>query len=119
MLSFISSLSQKTEAFVVFLKDDYKFKDKKGILSKDISKKIESFASTIKSKKNKNEINSIDLSDKQKCIIVKINNNFKNAYPQDMGGKLFSFIKNYKDINDVEFYIDSLGIEKQKLINFF
>ena len=119
MLSFISSLSQKTEAFVVFIKDDYKFKDKKGILSKDISKRVESFVASLKSKKDQNEINSIDFSDKQKCIIVKINNNFKNAYPQDMGGKLFSFIKKNKEISEVEFYIDSLGVEKEKLVKFF
>ena len=52
MLSFISSLSRDSEAFAIFVTEKYDFKDKNGILSKDIVHKINSFLETFR-KKNK------------------------------------------------------------------
>ena len=60
MLSFASSLSSDSEAFAIFVNDNFNFKDKKNVLSKDISKKINSYLATLKEKKIEEEISSLD-----------------------------------------------------------
>ena len=42
MLSFTSSLSPDNEAFAIFVNDKFDYRDKKNVLSKEISKKINS-----------------------------------------------------------------------------
>ena len=53
MLSFASSLSPNSTAFALFVNEKYEYKDAKGILSKDISKKIDSFLKSLKAKNQK------------------------------------------------------------------
>ena len=72
MLSFVSSLSQNNEAFAIFVNDKFHFKDRKNLLSEEISKKINSYLSTLRDKKSEEEICSLDISGKQKCFIIKI-----------------------------------------------
>ena len=72
MLSFASSLSSDNEAFAIFVNDKFHFKDKKNLLSKEVSKKINSYLGALKYKKNEEEISSLDISSKQKCFIIKI-----------------------------------------------
>ena len=40
MLSFTGSLSPDCEAFAIFVNDKFQFKNKKDVLSKEVSKKI-------------------------------------------------------------------------------
>ena len=80
MLSFISSLSPDSDGIAVFVNEKYQYKDKKGILSKNLTQKINSFLSVIKDKKENDEILSFDISDKQKCFIVKIKNKYENFF---------------------------------------
>ena len=56
MLSFTSSLSDHSDAFVVFVTDKYDYKDKNNILSNELVKKIDSFLKSLKIKKKKEEI---------------------------------------------------------------
>ena len=42
MLSFTSNLSPSSEGFAIFVTENYHYRDKKSILSKDITKKINS-----------------------------------------------------------------------------
>ena len=77
MASFTSSLSPSSDAVALFVDEKYGYKDKKGVLPKDLVKKINSFISVLKNKKDAGEINSFDVSNKQKCFVVKI----KNKYP--------------------------------------
>ena len=65
MASFTRSLSPDSDAFAIFVNEKYAFKDKKGILSKDITTKINSFIKVSKNKKKDEEILSFDISDKQ------------------------------------------------------
>ena len=118
MLSFTSSLSQQSEAFAIFVAEKYDYKDKKNILSKNIVQKINSFLGVLKAKKKDEEISSIDISDKQKCFIIKIKDKHKSYSPQEKGGNFFSYLKKFKDINYVELYIDSLNFDKEKLVSF-
>ena len=53
MLSFTASLSPNSTAFALFVTEKYDYKDAKGILSKDITKKIDLFLKSLKEKKQK------------------------------------------------------------------
>ena len=72
MLSFASSLSSDSEAFAIFVNDKFHFNDRKNVLSKEASKKINSYLGTLKDKKSEEEISSLDISGKQKCFIIKV-----------------------------------------------
>jgi len=119
MLSFTSSLSPDCEAFAIFVTDKYDYKDKKDILSNNEVKKINSFLDVLKVKKKDEELSSFDVSNQQKCFIIKVKNKYENYYPQEIGGALFSYIKKFKDIKKVEFYVDSLDLDKEKTVKFF
>ena len=119
MLSFTSSLSPDYEAFAIFVTDKYDYKDKKDILSNNEVKKINSFLDVLKVKKKDEELSSFDVSNQQKCFIIKVKNKYENYYPQEIGGALFSYIKKFKDIKKVEFYVDSLDFDKEKTAKFF
>ena len=118
MASFISSLSPDSDGIAVFVNEKYQYKDKKGILSKNLTQKINSFLSVIKDKKENDEILSFDISDKQKCFIVKIKNKYENFFPGESGGRFFSYLKKVKNIKKVDLYIDTLDFDKQQLIEF-
>ena len=53
MLSFASSLSPDSEAFIIFVTEKYQYKDKNKVLSNSTVKKIDSFLSVLKVKKKK------------------------------------------------------------------
>ena len=91
MASFISSLSPDSDAFAIFVNEKYAYKDKKSILSEsDITQKIRFFFKcNLKNKKKEDEIISFDISDKQKCFIVKIKNKYESFFPEEVGGSFF------------------------------
>ena len=70
MLSFTSSFSLNSDAFAIFVTEKYVYKDKKGILPADTIKKINSFINVLKVKKEEEDINSFDISNRQKCFII-------------------------------------------------
>jgi len=120
MLSFTSSLSQDSEAFAIFVTEKYEYKDKKDILSNSTAQKINSFLRALKVKKEKEEdISSFDISDRQKCFIIKVKNKYESYFPQERGGSFFSYLKKFKDISKIDLYPDSLDFDKQKLVSFF
>jgi len=119
MLSFTSSLSPDCEAFAIFVTEKYDYKNKKNILPNNEVKKINSFLDALKVKKKDEELSSFDVSNRQKCFIIKVKNKYKDYYPQEIGGTLFSFVKKFKDIKKVEFYVDSLDFDKEKKAKFF
>ena len=119
MASFISSLSQDSEALAIFVNERYEYKDKKGILTKSLVEKINSSLRVLKVKKKDDEIFSFDISDKQKCYIVKIKNKYESFFPEEIGGRFFSHLKKVKDLNKIDLYMDSLDFDKKKLVNFF
>ena len=107
MLSFSASLSQNSNAFALFVNEKYEYKDSKGVLSKDIKKRVDLFIKSLKSKNQKDTINSLDISDKKKCFIIKIKNKYENYYFEEIGGSFFTHIKNNKTINMIDIYVDS------------
>ena len=119
MTSFTSSLSNNSTAFGIFVDEKYRYKDKKGILSKNLIQKINSFINVLKSKKKNEEINSFDISDKQKCFIVKVKSNYESFFPEECGGRFYSHLKNVKDLYKIDLFIDSLNFDKKNLVNFF
>ena len=119
MLSFISSLSPNSEAFAILVNEKYAYKNTKSILPNDVVKKIDSFVSLLKEKKTKEDISSFDITEKQKCFIIKIKDKFESYWPQELGGGFYSYLKKFREINNVDFYPDSLDFEKGKLVSFF
>ena len=119
MLSFSSSLSPDNEGIVVFVSENYDYKDKNDILPKNTIAKIDSFLSVLKVKKEKDQISSFDISEKQKCFIIKVKNKYEKYFPQESGGKFFSNLAKFKHIKSIAFYIDSLNFDKVKLVDFF
>ena len=53
MLSFTSSLSPNSDALAIFVTEKYDYKDKNGLLSKDLIQKIDSYLKIIKAKSKK------------------------------------------------------------------
>ena len=82
MLSFTSSLGSDSEAFAIFVNEKFHFEDRKNVLSKEVSKKINSYLGTLKDKKSEEEISSLDISDKQKCFIIKVKKNMRRTTPK-------------------------------------
>ena len=119
MLSFASSLSRDSRAFVVFVTEKYEYRDKNHILSKDLVQKIDSFLKTLKAKNKDEEINSLDISDHKKCFVIKVKNKYENFYFEEIGGAFFTYIKRFKNIHSVDIYADSLNEKKEKLVKFF
>ena len=118
MLRFASSLSSDIEAFAIFVNDKFHYKDGKNLLSKEVSKKINSYLGTLKDKKSEEEISSFDISGKQKCFIIKVKKKYENYYPEEKGGFFYTYLKNFKSIKKIEIYIDSLDLEKEEIANF-
>ena len=118
MLSFTSGLRADNEAFAIFVNEKYDFQDKKGVLSGVLLQKINSFLKSLKARKKEENISSFDISDKQKCFIVKVKSNFESYWPQESGGLFFSYLKKNKDIKRIDLYVDSLNFDKDKLVNF-
>ena len=119
MLSFSSSLSITSDAFVVFVTDKYEFISKNDSFSKTVFLQINSFIKSLKAKKNSEEINSIDITDKKKCFIVKISNNRDKSYFEEIGGKLFTKINNFKNINSVDIFADILIQKSNRSVKTF
>ena len=119
MLSFTSSLSLSSDAFAIFVTEKYDYKDKKDILPANTAKKINSFISVLRIKKKKEDINSFDISNRQKCFIIKVKHKYENSTPQESGGAFFSYLKKFKDIQKIDLYPDSLELDKDKLVRFF
>ena len=119
MAYFTSSLSTDSDALAIFVDEKYDYRDKKGVLSKDLIQKINSYLVVLKSKKKEDEIIAFDISDKQKCFIVKVKNKYESFFPEEIGGRFFSHLKSVKDLYKIDLYVDSLNFDKQKLVSFF
>ena len=99
MLSFTSSLSPNSDAFAVFVTEKYDYKDKNGILSKDVVKKIDLFLKSLKAKNKGEEISSFDISSQKKCFIIKIKHRHEDYYFEEIGGAFFTYVKKLQNIN--------------------
>ena len=98
MLSFTSSLSPNSDGFAIFITEKYVYKDKHDILSNDVIQKINSFLRVLKTKNKEDEINSFDISDLQKCFVIKVKSKYENYYPEEIGGAFFSHLRKFKNI---------------------
>ena len=116
MLSFTGSLSNNSEAFLLFINEKYEYR--RNILSKDISQKIDPFIKNLKTQNIKDEVNVIDVNDKKKCFIVKVKSKYEDYYPEELGATFYSHINRFNHINLVDLFTDSLVEEKKKLIRF-
>ena len=82
-------------------------------------KKINSFLGVLKEKKSEENISYFDISDRQKCFIIRVKNKFDSYFAQENGGSFFSYLKKFKDIRRIELYPDTLNFDKEKLTSFF
>jgi len=119
MLSFSSNLSTNSNAFVLFVTEDYEYKDENEILSKELITKIDLFLKSLKAKSKKEEISSFDISDKKKCFIIKVKKKYENYYFEEIGGAFYTYVKKFKNINSIDVYADSLNEKKDKLVKSF
>ena len=72
MLSFTNDLSPDSEAFAIFVTEKYHYEDISDILTNDTVQKINSYLNVLKTKKRDDKISSFDVSEKQKCFIIKV-----------------------------------------------
>ena len=119
MVNFTSSLSPNNDGFVIFVSEKLEYSDEKNILSKNISQKIDSFIRALKTRKNNDEITSFDISNQQKCFIVKLNNKNENNYTEEKGADFFVYLKKNKSIKKIQFCIDTVDFSKEKKFKFF
>ncbi len=119
MLSFESNLSPNSEAFAIFVSDTYAYSDSKRALSPEIKKKIDFFIKRLKIEKKHDEIVSFDITEKQKCFVIKIKKKYPKYYPEEVGGIFFSHIRNIKNIRKIDVLSDSLKLDKINSIKFF
>ena len=77
MLSFTGALSPNSEAFAIFVTEKYLYENKKDILSNNTVKRIDSYLSVLKVKDKDQDISSFDISDQQKCFIIKVKNKYE------------------------------------------
>ena len=119
MLSFTGGLSPNSEAFAIFVTEKYLYENKKDILSNNTVERIDSYLSVLKVKDKDQDISSFDISDQQKCFIIKVKNKYESYAPQESGGSFFSYLKQFKYIRKVDLYADSLDFDKVKLVSFF
>ena len=115
MLSFNTSFSQNSNAFALFVTEKYEYKDTRRLLTGDLRKKIDLFIKTLKIKKDDSQINSLDISDNKKCFVIKVKNNPENYYFEELGAKFFAHVKQFKRINTIDIYADSISETKDKL----
>ncbi len=119
MLSFTSSLDAEVESFAIFVSEKYEYKDRGKILPNHLAQKINSFLSVLKVKNKDEEISSFDISNQQKCFIIKVKKKYENSYPQESGGIFYSHLKKFKNLNSISFCVDTLHLGKEELIEFF
>ena len=119
MLSFTGSLNPKSDGFAIFVTEKYAYKDENNVLSNKTIQKINSFLTVLKVKNKEEEISSFDISDKQKCFVIKVKKKNESYFPQESGGGFFSYVKKFKDISKIDLYPDSLDFDKQRLVSFF
>ena len=116
MLSFTSSLDAEVESFAIFVSEKYEYKDRGKILPNHLAQKINSFLSVLKVKNKDEEISSFDISNQQKCFIIKVKKKYENSYPQESGGIFYSHLKKFKNLNSISFCVDTLHLGKEELI---
>ena len=121
MLSFASGLSPDSEALVIFVNEQYGYKDKKGVLPKNIGERVNSYLAYIKAKKDKDneDITSFEISDKKICFTIRIKNKYESYSPQEKGGSFYAYLKKYKKVSKIDFYPETLDFDSSKLTNFF
>ena len=88
-------------------------------MSSNKVQKINSFLSVLKTKNKDEEISSFDISEKQKCFIIKVKSKFTSYWPQENGGNFFFHIKKFKGIKKIDLYPESLDFDNEKLASFF
>ena len=71
-------------------------KTKRDFVKSQGLQKINSFLKALKVKKKEDEISSFDISDKQKCFIIKVKNKYESYFPEEIGGRFFSYLKKIK-----------------------
>jgi leucyl aminopeptidase len=119
MLSFIRSFDKNADALAIFVNEKYGFKEKKGILTKDIAQKLNSHIDSLKGKNEESEITSFDISAKKKCFVIKIKQKYSSFFPQEQGGSFFTSLNQFKKISNINIYPDSIDFDNAKLISFF
>ena len=119
MLSFTSSLGGDQKSFVIFVSEKHEYSKNSNILPKKLVQKINDFLKILKTKKQEDNLNSFDISLKQKCFIIKVKSKHEDYYPQESGGTFFTYLKKFKNASDIIFYADSLSFDKEKLVKFF
>jgi len=117
MLSFAASLRPDSEAFAIFVTEKYEYKNT--VITKNVAQKIDSFIKVLKVRNKEEEISCFDISDKQKCFVIKVKNKYESYWPQENGGSFYSYLKQFKNIKKIDLYADSLLQDKEKLSDFF
>ena len=99
MINFNSKFNSKASNIGFFISNDLKFKPGTSIPQSTISK-INSFLKK-KSKDNKKQIFSFDLSESQKCFLILIKKNLNIYEINNLGASLKNYIKTDKTIKNI------------------
>jgi len=118
MIGFSTKFKTSSDAFALFVDDKFSYEDRKNCLPKSLKLKVDAFIKVIKGSKLENKIFSFDISEKTKCFLIKYTKKEKYNYFEDIGANFFSYQGNFKNINKIDLYVDSLNKEKVKIIDF-
>ena len=118
MLKFSNKLSNSRDTVVFFAGEGFSFKSKDGLFSENEETKVRLFVKRFQSSNEKAKTLSFDVNEKLKCFVVKISKKFSNFDLEELGADFYLNIKNSKKIKTIDFYPDSLNIEKNKSINY-
>tara|TARA_B100001996_G_scaffold324081_1_gene269461 strand:- start:783 stop:2234 length:1452 start_codon:yes stop_codon:yes gene_type:complete len=99
MINFNSKFNPKASNIAFFISNEMKIKQEKSIPQSAISK-INFFLKKV-SKKNKKEILSFDLSESQKCFLIIIKKNFEPYEINNLGAALKANLKLDKNIKNI------------------
>ena len=109
MINFNSKFNSKASNIGFFISNDLKFKPSTSITQSTISK-INSFLKK-KSKDNKKQIFSFDLSESQKCFLILIKKNLNIYEINNLGANLKNYIKTDKTIKNICIHGNSFSEE--------
>lgn len=118
MLLFCNKLDLKSSSLTIFLDKDCKFKDPGNHIDNSVKNKINNFIKEIKSKKKNELIYSFDISEKNKCYLIKIKEDKNSLSPEQLGGQFFSYIASLKNDSRIELYSESYNKKSETVINF-
>ncbi len=113
MINFTSKFDDKCENLGFFVSDD-KLKLKTSELDDKDKDKINKFLKKIEEIKDKRKIYSFDLSDRQRCFLIILEEKLINFELNNLGGTFKNLVNSHKGVNKISLFV-SENLKNKKL----